>query len=104
MNMQIFVQTGLLFIVKIFIFKIIYFDSFEVEHVPKVIEKYIGHRVIKTNIFRIQSNDSIILGYFCTGFFDFMFPGKTLIDFTNLFSPYDLGKNDNIILSYFKNG
>ena len=54
--MQIFVQTGLLFIVKIFIFKIIYFDSFEVEHVPKVIEKYIGHRVIKTNIFRIQSN------------------------------------------------
>ena len=43
---------------------------------------------IKTNIFRIQSNDSIMCGYSCIGF-DFMFSGKTLIDFTSLFSPYD---------------
>ena len=40
-------------------------------------------------------------GYFCTGFIDFMLPGKTLIDFTSLFSPYNFEKND--ILSYFKN-
>ena len=32
-----------------------------------------------------------------------MFAGKTLIDYASLFSPYDFEKNDNIILSYFKN-
>ena len=80
--------------------EIIYFDSFGVEHVPKEIEKFIGYKNIKINIFRIKSNNSIICGYFCTGFIDFMFAGKT---FTSLFSAYDFEKNDNIILSYFKN-
>ena len=41
-------------------------------------------------------------GYFCIGFIDFMLARKTLIDYTNLFSPYDFDKNDQIILSYFK--
>ena len=43
-------------------------------------------------------------GYFCVGFIDFMFNGKTLTEYTNLFSPYDFDKNDNIMLSYFKDG
>ena len=42
-------------------------------------------------------------GYFCIRFIDFMLPGKKLIDYTNLFSPYDFKKNNNIVLSYFKN-
>ena len=41
-------------------------------------------------------------GYFCIGFIDFILEGKTLIDYTNLFSPYDFNKNDQIILPYFK--
>ena len=41
-------------------------------------------------------------GYFCIGFIDFMLAGKTLIDYTNLFSPYDFNENDSIIFSYFK--
>ena len=41
-------------------------------------------------------------GYFCIGFIDFMFAGKSLIDFTSLFFLYDFKKNDDIILSYFK--
>ena len=40
-------------------------------------------------------------GYCCTGFIDFMLAGKTLTEFTNLFSPNNLKKNDNIILNYF---
>ena len=40
--------------------------------------------------------------FFCLRFIDFMLVGKTLIDYTNLFSPYDFNKNDSIILSYFK--
>ena len=30
--------------------------------------------------------------YFCTGFIDFLLAGKTLIDYSSLFSPYDLKK------------
>ena len=41
-------------------------------------------------------------GYFCIGFIDFMFAGRSLIDFSSLFSLYDFKKNDDIILSYFK--
>ena len=42
-------------------------------------------------------------GYFCTGFNDFMFKGKTLTEFTNLLSPNNFKKNDGIILKYFMN-
>ena len=41
-------------------------------------------------------------GYFCIGFIDFMFAGKSLTHYTSLFSPDDFEKNDDIILSYFK--
>ena len=80
--------------------EVIYFDSFGVEYVPK--EIFIGNKDIKTNLFRIQAYDSIMCGYFCILFIDFMFQGKSLVDFTNLFSPYDFLKNDKIVLSYFK--
>ena len=57
-----------------------------------------------SNIFRIQAYDSIMCGYFCIGFIDFMLAGKKLTDYTNLFSPHDFLENDSIILSYFKHG
>ena len=82
--------------------EVIYFDSFGVEHIPKKIEKFISNKNKKANIYRVQANDSISCGYFCIGFIDFMLAGKKLIDFTNLLSPYDFDKNDQIILSYFK--
>ena len=84
--------------------EIVYFDSFAVEHVPKEIKEFIGNKNIKANIFRVQANDSVMCGYFCIGFIDFMLAGKKLTDFTNLFSPYDLKKNDDKILTYFKDG
>ena len=62
-----------------------YFDSFGVEHIANEIKKFIVNKNIKTNIFRIQAYDSVMCGYFCTGFIDFMLAGKTLTDFTNLF-------------------
>ena len=64
-----------------------YFDSFGVEHNSKEIRTFISNKNIKTNIFRIQAYDSIMCGYFCIGFIDFMLAGKTLTEFTNLFSP-----------------
>ena len=78
-----------------------YFDSFGVEHIPKEIIKFMENRNIKTNIFRIQAYDSIMCGYFCIAFIDFMFKGKTLTDYTNLLSPNDFKKNDDTILKYF---
>ena len=83
--------------------EIAYFDSFGVEHVPEEIKEFIGNKNIKANIFRVQANNSVMCGYFCIGFIDFMLAGKKLTDYTNLFSPHDFKKNDNIILSYFKN-
>ena len=73
--------------------EVIYCDSFGVEHVPKEIKRFIGHKTTKTNIFRIQAHNSVMYGYFCIGFIDFMFACKTLIDYTSLFSPYDVEQN-----------
>ena len=81
-----------------------YFDSFGVEHIPKEIKAFINNnKNTTTNIFRIQTYDSIMCRYFCIGFIDFMLAGKTLTEFTNLFSPNNFKKNDDIILKYFMN-
>ena len=40
--------------------------------------------------------------YLCIGFIDFMLADKKLTVFTKLFSPDDFDKNDQIIISYFK--
>ena len=74
-----------------------YFDSFGVEHIPKEIKKFIGNKNIITNIYGIQAYDSIMCGYFCIGFIDFMLKGKSLLEYTNLFSPNDYEKNDKIL-------
>ena len=58
--------------------------------------------VLAWNIFLKKLKNSVMCGYFCIGFIDFMLAGKTLTDYTNLFSPYDFNKSDQIILSYFK--
>ena len=58
----------------------------------------------RKNIFRIQTYDSVMSGYFCIGFFDFMLKVKSLTNSTNIFSQNDLLKTDDIILKYFKNG
>ena len=80
-----------------------FFDSFGVQHIPKETKIFIGNKNIQTNIFRMQAYDSVICGYFCIGFIDFMLKGTSLTDFTNFFSSNDFKKNDDIILNYFKN-
>ena len=40
-------------------------------------------------------------GYFCIGFIDFRLAGKTFTDFTDLFSPNNFKRNDDVILKYF---
>ena len=70
--------------------EVFYFDSLSIEYVPKEIKRFIEHKNIKVNIFRVQEENSIMCGYFCIGFCDFMLAGKELTDFTSFRSPYDL--------------
>ena len=72
--------------------EVAYLDRFGVEYIPKEIMKSIGNKNIDSNIFRIQDNNSIMCGYFCILFIEYLLNNKTLTDFTNLFSPYDLQK------------
>ena len=58
---------------------VIYFDSFGVEHIPKEKKKIIGNKNITTNIYRIQAYNSIMCGYFCIGFIDFMLKDKKFV-------------------------
>ena len=90
--------------------KAIYFDSFGIEHIPKEINKFINNdmtkssslKSIKSNIFRIEAYNSIMCGYFCIEFINYMLKGKKLLDYTNLFSPNDFKKKDRAIKRIFK--
>ena len=56
---------------------------------PQEVLNKIGDKSITHNIFRIEGNESIMCEY--------MLAGKTLLDYTNLFSPNYYKKNDKII-------
>ena len=47
---------------------------------------FIGNRNITANCFRVQASNSAIWGCFCIGFIDYMLKGKSLLEYTNLFS------------------
>lgn len=54
------------------------FDRFGGEHIPREIERFVNHKNIIRNIFRIQAYDSIMCGYLLIGFIDFIHNGKSL--------------------------
>ena len=72
-----------------------YFDSFGMEYIPRAVLNKIEDKRIARNIFRIQSDNSIMCGFYRIAFIEFMTKEKTL-DYTNLFSPNDYQKNDII--------
>ena len=76
--------------------EIVYFDSFGVEYIAEEIKEFIEEfpekKNIKANIFRVHENNSIMCGYVCIGFIDFVLAAKTFTDYTHLFSPHDLKK------------
>ena len=74
-----------------------YFDSFGIQHISKEVKKFVNNKNIIANIFRIQAYDSVMCGYFCIGFIDYLFIGKILKHYTNLFSPNNFKRNDDII-------
>ena len=57
----------------------VYFDSLGIEHIPSEINKFIGNKNIKSNIFRLKAYDSIVCGYYCIEFINHILKGKTII-------------------------
>ena len=85
--------------VSIFIDKniAVYFNSFGIEYIPQEVLSKIKDKSITHNIFRIQVHESIICGFYCIAFIEYLLVGKTFLDYTNLFSPNDYNKNNEII-------
>ena len=81
--------------------KVIYFDSFEVEHIPKEVKKSIGNKNIVTNIYRIQAYNLKMCRHFALELL-ILRTGKSLLDYTNLFSSNKYEKNDKTIQKYFQ--
>ena len=101
MNMKIQVHIGFLYLLNQNIRQ-----SRVLQNIQFILMVLIGHAVrndIKSDIFRIQAYDSILCGYFCIEFINYMLKGKTLLDYTNLFSPNDFKKNDRVIKRLFNN-
>ena len=68
------------------------------DHVPKEIRKFMGNKIIKVNLFRIQAYNSVMSGYFCIGFIGFRLKQDQQI-LPTYFSK-QLKKIDAIILEY----
>ena len=80
----------------------VYFDSFGIEYIPQEVLNKIRDKSITHNIFTIQDNESIMCGFYCNTFIEYMLSGKTLLDYTNLFSLNNYKNNDKIIHKHFK--
>ena len=55
----------------------VYFDSFGIEYIPQKVLNKNRDKLITGNIFRIQDNKSIMYGFHCIGFLEYMLAGKT---------------------------
>ena len=80
----------------------VYFGSFEIGYIPKEVWNRIRDKSITHNIFRIQDNKSVMCGFYCIPFIEYILSGRTLLDLTNLFSLNDYKRNDRKIYKYFK--
>ena len=73
------------------------FDPFAIEDIPKEVLNKIRDKSILNDIFRMQNRDSIICGFYCTTFIEYMLAETTFLHYTNLFTPIDHERNDKII-------
>ena len=58
----------------------VFFSSFGIKCILQEVLNKIKNKSITHNIFRIQSDDSIMCGFFCVAFIEFILEGKTLLD------------------------
>ena len=77
---------------KLFTLIVLVLNIFQKKIMEKIEHSSLGNKNIKTSIFRIQGNNSIMCGYFCILFIQYMVNNETLTDFTNLLSPWNFEK------------
>ena len=77
-------------------------DSFVNEYIPLDVLSKFKVKSIAHNIFGLQDDDSTIFEFYCIAFIEYIIAGKTLLVYTNLFSPNDYKKNGMIIYKHFK--
>ena len=71
-------------------------------NIPQEVLSKIKDKSITYNIFRIQDDGSIMYGFYCIAFIEYVIAGKTFLDYTNLFSSTEYKKNGKKIYKYFK--
>ena len=62
------------------------------EYIPQEVFNKIRDKSITHNIFRIKDNESIMCGFCCMAFIEYMLVEKAFLYYTNLFSPNDYKK------------
>ena len=95
-----------MFMITIFLFRIFWCRTYTKEikiFINRPLSSALQNKNITIIFFRIQAYDSIMCGYFCIAFINFMFKGKILTEYMNLFSPNDFKRNDDTILNCFMN-
>ena len=71
-----------------------YFSSFGIEYIPQEVLNKIRNKSITHNIFITQDDESILYGFYCIIFIEYMLARKTLLDYTYLFSSNKYKKNE----------
>ena len=61
-----------------------------IEYIPQEVLNKISDNSITHNIFKIPDNESIMCGFLCMAFIEYVVAGKSLLDYTILFSPNEL--------------
>ena len=73
------------------------FNCFGVEHIPKEIKIFVDDKNAIPSVCKMKAYDSMIWGYFCIGFIDFLLNNEGLLDSTSLFLLNGFLKNDTVI-------
>ena len=58
---------------------VVYSDFFGIEYVPQEVLSKIRDKSITHNIFKIQDDESLLCGFHCIAFIEYMLAGKTLL-------------------------
>ena len=61
----------------------VYFDSFSNEYIPQGVLSKFKNKSITHDIFKMQFDDSVICGFYCTISIELKITGKALLDYIN---------------------
>ena len=82
---------------------VVHFDSFRIEYIPQEVLIKIKKKIITHNRFRIPEDESVMCGFYCIAFIEYVLAGKSLLGYINLFSANDYKKNCKVVIyKYFK--